>query len=169
MTQHEINIRNTKEIDKLIPSLQVKANELIRLCHCANVAILVYSGLRTFVEQNAEYAKGRTILKTADGKRQAKVTKAMAGQSYHNYGLAFDCAPVVNGKIDWSGTSSPWRSLGALGKSLGLTWGGDWKMKDLPHFEYRNGVHWSALLAAYKLSNGDLRKCWHLVEDAGKR
>lgn len=43
----------------------------------------VYSGLRTFKEQDALYAKGRT-------KPGGVVTKAKGGQSMHNYGLAVD-------------------------------------------------------------------------------
>src|SRR5690606_38148459 len=38
---------------------------------------------RTFAEQDADYAKGRTVPGSI-------VTDAKGGQSYHNYGLAFD-------------------------------------------------------------------------------
>jgi peptidoglycan L-alanyl-D-glutamate endopeptidase CwlK len=53
--------------------------------------------LRTFAEQNAIYAQGRT-------KPGKIVTFAKGGQSYHNYGLAIDIVLIVdtngNGKYD---------------------------------------------------------------------
>ena len=45
--------------------------------------------LRTFAEQDALYAQGRT-------KAGSIVTKARGGQSYHNYGLAIDIVLLVN-------------------------------------------------------------------------
>jgi hypothetical protein len=42
-------------------------------------------GVRTFAEQDALYAQGRT-------RKGLRVTNAKGGQSYHNYGLAADCA-----------------------------------------------------------------------------
>jgi peptidoglycan L-alanyl-D-glutamate endopeptidase CwlK len=169
MTQKEIDMRNAKELAPLMPHVRALAIDLIKRCAACNVPILVYCGMRTFEQQAKEFAKGRTILRTPEGKRQREVTEAQPGQSYHQYGIAFDCAPVINGAIDWSGTSAAWKTLGSIGMAIGFEWGGLWRIKDNPHFEYRNNVHWSALLATYKLSNGDLTKCWALVEKAGKR
>ena len=91
--------------------------------------------LRTIAEQNELYAQGRT----KPGKR---VTNAKGGQSYHNYGLAVDVA-LINGKgIEWSMTAdhdkdglADWREVVAIFKKYGWEWGGDWKMRDNPHFQ----------------------------------
>lgn len=48
-----------------------------------NITLRITQGLRTFEEQNALYAQGRT-------KPGSKVTNAKAGQSFHNYGQAID-------------------------------------------------------------------------------
>ena len=48
---------------------------------------LIYCGRRTMEEQTALFAIGRS----APGK---VVTKARAGESFHNYGLAFDWVPL---------------------------------------------------------------------------
>lgn len=69
------------------------------------------------------------------------VTNAAAFQSYHQYGLAADCAFLRNGKLVIS-EKDPWaleayRRYGEVAESLGLTWGGRWKMMDFGHSELR--------------------------------
>ncbi len=58
----------------------------------------------------------------------------------HNYGVAFDCAPLsVNGGIDW-GNIALFKKVGKIGESIGLEWGGSWKnFPDYPHFQYTAG------------------------------
>ena len=63
------------------------------------------------------------------------MTNAKAGDSWHNFGLAFDVVPLVNGKAIWD--SPFWNKIGTLGKQIDLIWGGDFKtFKDKPHFEF---------------------------------
>ena len=69
------------------------------------------------------------------------VTNAAAFQSWHQYGLAADSAFVRNGRIVIS-EKDPWamrgyQLYGEVAESVGLTWGGRWKMKDLGHTELR--------------------------------
>lgn len=98
--------------------------------------------LRTFAEQNALYAQGRT----RPGQR---VTNAKGGQSYHNYGLAIDIVLLLD--KDGNGTyetaswdtktdfdddkKSDWQEIVAIFKRYGWEWGGDWKFVDAPHFQ----------------------------------
>lgn len=70
-----------------------------------------------------------------------QVTSAKAYQSYHQYGLAADSAFLRNGKLVISETD-PWAMkgyalYGEVAESLGLTWGGRWKMMDFGHIEWR--------------------------------
>ena len=102
--------------------------------------------LRTFAEQDALYAQGRT-------KPGAKVTNARGGQSYHNYGLACDIVLLVdkdgNGtyetaswdtKSDFDGDKkADWQEVVAIFKRYGWEWGGDWKFVDAPHFQKTYG------------------------------
>ena len=90
--------------------------------------VRVISGTRSYMEQDALYAKGRT----AAGK---KVTNAAAGHSNHNFGIAFDIG-IFRGK-EYCGEHLLYHELGTLGKSLGLEWGGDWKFVDEPHYQLR--------------------------------
>ena len=106
----------------------------------ANVQIIVVQGLRTFAESDALFAQGRT----APG---AIVTKAGAGQSYHNYGLAFDFAMVTNGKDDDS-VGPNWMKVVSIMETHGMSWGGNFPegFHDNPHFENRFGFNWRQLL-----------------------
>lgn len=98
--------------------------------------------LRTFAEQDALYAQGRT-------KSGSIVTKAKGGQSYHNYGLAVDIVLLIdkdgNGTYEeasWDEKGdydndriSDWMEIVAIFKRYGWEWGGDWKFSDTPHFQ----------------------------------
>jgi len=69
------------------------------------------------------------------------VSNARAFQSWHQYGLAADCAFVRDGKVVIS-EKDPWamrgyQLYGEVAESLGLTWGGRWKMMDFGHTELR--------------------------------
>ncbi|MDB5006987.1 MAG: cwlK [Mucilaginibacter sp.] len=109
----------------------------------ANVKIIVIQGLRTFAESDALYAQGRT----APG---AIVTKAAAGQSYHNYGLAFDFAMVTNGHDDYV-VGPNWMKVVSIMEANGMFWGGNFSggFQDNPHFENRYDYNWRQLLALH--------------------
>jgi peptidoglycan L-alanyl-D-glutamate endopeptidase CwlK len=67
------------------------------------------------------------------------VTNVAAFQSYHQFGLAADCAFMRYGKLVIS-EKDPWamqgyRLYGEVAESVGLTWGGRWKMMDFGHTE----------------------------------
>jgi peptidoglycan L-alanyl-D-glutamate endopeptidase CwlK len=69
------------------------------------------------------------------------VTNARAFQSWHQYGLAADCAFLRDGKLVIS-EKDPWamrgyQLYGEVAESLGLTWGGRWTMMDFGHTELR--------------------------------
>jgi peptidoglycan L-alanyl-D-glutamate endopeptidase CwlK len=71
----------------------------------------------------------------------AQVTNARAFQSWHQYGLAADCAFWRDGKLVIS-EKDPWamrgyQLYGAVAESVGLTWGGRWTMMDFGHTELR--------------------------------
>lgn len=71
----------------------------------------------------------------------SQVTNARAFQSWHQYGLAADCAFLRDGKLVIS-EKDPWamrgyQLYGEVAESLGMTWGGRWKMMDFGHAELR--------------------------------
>lgn len=113
------------KLNKIHPALASKITELIDTFPSD---VRVVQGLRTFAEQDALYAQGRT-------KPGNRVTNARGGQSNHNYGLAVDLCPFKGGQPDWNDTKT-FKAIGAAAKALGLEWGGDWKkMVDMPHVQ----------------------------------
>ncbi len=70
----------------------------------------------------------------------SSVTRAGPFESYHQFGLAADCAFLRDGRIVIS-EKDPWamagyERYGQVARSLGLVWGGDWrKLRDLGHVE----------------------------------
>lgn len=129
-----------KRIETLHPSLREEAFAMYKeICEAlTGRAICRFTHtLRTIKEQDALFAQGRT----APGK---KVTNARGGQSFHNYGLAFDICLVIDGKeASWDMTKdfdgdrvSDWMEVVRIAKKYGWEWGGDWaKFKDAPHFQ----------------------------------
>lgn len=94
----------------------------------SNYVIRVTQALRTIADQDALYAQGRT-------KPGKKVTNVRGGNSWHNYGLAFDFVLLINGKISWD-VDKYWLEVVKIFKSKGFVWGGDFKsLYDAPHFE----------------------------------
>ena len=127
-----------RNVSQLHPELQKKVVKLQKECLKAGIKIKIGECFRTVAEQNALYAKGRT----APG---SIVTNAK-GNSYssmHQWGVAFDF--FLDMDVDKDGKTSDdafnnatklFNKVGAIGKKLGLEWGGDWKsIKDLPHFQ----------------------------------
>ena len=136
-----------KRVQSLHPAIRMKATNFIKDANVSsgNTLIRMAQGFRTYAEQNALYAKGRTT-------SGAKVTNAKGGFSNHNFGLAFDIVGITNGKVDYN---LNWKSISTIGKSNGFNWGGDWKsFKDKPHFENMFGNSLKNLRALPKDNNG---------------
>lgn len=64
-----------------------------------------------------------------------QVTTACCGESWHNYGLAFDAVPIVKGS-QADDKDETWLLMGIAGEEIGLTWGGRWEgFNDPVHFQ----------------------------------
>lgn len=103
----------------------------------------IVQALRTFKEQHTLFLQ------------RPKVTQADAGQSHHNYGLAFDFAILIDKdgdgnfeQVSWM-VDQHWLDIATYFKSLGYSWGGDWKFVDKPHLEKLFGHTWRDLLPKY--------------------
>lgn len=120
------------KLKKLKPRLRRLAQELMAQARTAGIEIIITQGWRSFAEQDKLYGQGRT----QPGKI---VTNCRGGDSFHNYGVAFDFCPLDQGRADWN-NAAVFRKVGAIGRELGLEWGGDWKkFPDRPHFQYTAG------------------------------
>lgn len=137
-----------KRIDTLHPAIRQEVKETIEEVEKdfpAGPMVRVTDALRTFEEQTALYAKGRS----APGPR---VTNARAGSSFHNYGLAFDGVIIDKGKAVYDHLL--WKKVVDAFKKKGWTWGGDWlSFKDRPHLEKMFGYKITDLLKLVRGNN----------------
>lgn len=131
---------NSRNINDLAPYVANLCRKLIAECKKQGIDLLVTSTWRDGESQNWLYAQGRT-------RAGRIVTNAKAGQSFHNYRLAFDVVPIVGGKAMWNDIRT-FQKVGAIGKSIGLEWAGDWKsFKEYPHFQWTGGLSLAQLRA----------------------
>jgi peptidoglycan L-alanyl-D-glutamate endopeptidase CwlK len=114
----------------LQPLVERKANAIIEAMALLGHPVRITEGYRSIERQNALYAQGRTTPGQI-------VTNAKGGQSFHNYGVAVD---FVFKKEGYNASEELWQTLGAVGRSQGFDWGGDWVgFKDRPHMELKLG------------------------------
>jgi peptidoglycan L-alanyl-D-glutamate endopeptidase CwlK len=140
--------KTLERIQLLHPKLRAEASKIYDeiVAALSGRAICRFSyTLRTFAEQDALF------------NAKPQVTKARAGKSYHNYGLAIDIVLIIDGKKaswdvkgDFDGDGkSDWMEVVAIFKSYGWAWGGDWKFYDAPHFQKTFGYSVNDLLELF--------------------
>jgi peptidoglycan L-alanyl-D-glutamate endopeptidase CwlK len=115
------------------PRLADKIRQLASLLAQEGIELRVTQGLRSWTEQDALYAKGRTT-------PGAKVTNAPGGHSWHNMGMAVDVVPddttITGFQCDWNINHPAWARIVALAATLGLDSGATWRtFKDWPHLQ----------------------------------
>ncbi|MDM5284320.1 peptidoglycan-binding protein [Peribacillus frigoritolerans] len=138
------------------PVVKESALEMVKRAYQEGIFVQISAGYRSMEEQAKLYGQGR-LGYIYDGKNYSvlskpRVTNAMPGQSYHNYGLAIDYFIVSDdGKNAIWTVDAKWRRVAAIGKSLGFAWGGDWSsFKDYPHLDMTGGLTYSQLNAGTK-------------------
>lgn len=129
----EPDARSAGNLTTLLPEVQRGARVwLAKVVRCAAVyglKVKVICGTRSWAEQDALYAQGRT-------RAGARVTNVRGGGSWHNYGLAFDIGLFDGGR--YVTEDGPYKKLvQAVGVPVGFEWGGSWqKFPDVPHFQW---------------------------------
>ena len=115
-TLAEIGSRTLKTIATLEAGFQRRVRQWLDEMVQTGIRPLIYCGFRSFEEQAALYSQGR-------GKPGRIVTKAKPGESYHNYGLAFDWVPVKPTPKDPKLFSADWEDETAfkVGEQAGHT------------------------------------------------
>lgn len=151
--------RSEQHIVSLHVPVQRAARKSLRALLDAGFSAKILSGTRTYAEQNALYALGRT-------KPGRIVTRARGGSSNHNFGLAWDVGLWVEGYFD--GKKKPadealerraarrYVAASRVALELGileLEWGGSWaRFPDAPHYQIAAGLTLAEL--RQQLKNG---------------
>ena len=129
--------------EKSLSRLEQADERLQRICHEAikEIDFVVSYSYRTSQEQFELYKKGRRL----ESGKWVKVGKTVTdkdgkiNRSYHNYlpSYAVDLVPYP---VDWKDINR-FIELSKVIKRIAakleieIEWGGDWKMKDMPHYQ----------------------------------
>lgn len=138
----EFDANSENKLATLRAKAQPWFRELLRRLNAAAAAdgltVKIISGHRTWEEQDALYAQGRT-------KPGNKVTNARGGQSNHNYAIAVDIG-IFDAHGKYLTNDGPYAKLGPVGEAAGLEWGGRWTSPyDPAHYQLKVGKSVSQL------------------------
>jgi hypothetical protein len=133
----DIDQRSRRNILTLDPKLQGRVCDFLRaaqrIARDMGCQYVIISGTRTWAQQDALYAQGRT------GKGPV-VTRARGGFSNHNFKVAFDCGVFRDGKYlddtNPSLASEVHHACAKVARQYGLAWGGTWTFRDEPHYQW---------------------------------
>lgn len=127
----------------------------------ANVHPYVDQVFRSIAESNALYMQGRNAAGVIVDQSKV-VSNAKGGESWHNYGLAFDLHIIRNNISVWfestpegaakAAADPDYSKIIAIAAKYGYTWGGNFpgEFRDVPHFENKHGQTLEALYAKFE-------------------
>ena len=143
-------------VSDIHPKLKILQKKLIEECESKGLLIRITQEIRTAEEQDRLYAQGRTTSGNI-------VTNARGSDysSHHQWGTAFDFCRN-DGNDSYYDKDGFFSKVGAIGKSIGLEWGGDWKKPvDKPHFQLPD---WGSTTKELKQQYGtpdEFEKTWN--------
>ncbi|HEY4132099.1 MAG TPA: M15 family metallopeptidase, partial [Gemmatimonadaceae bacterium] len=106
--------------------------------------------------QAAYYARGRTVTPP-----NQTVTNAQSNLfSWHGFGLAVD---VIHEEKEWDVPESWFADVADCFRAAGCRWGGEWKMKDLPHFQWGLCKPSPSSEARTLIASGGMEAVWKAV------
>lgn len=121
----------TRNIHDLSPQVYPKFCEFLAELVNAKISVMIVSVLRTEEEQLENIKNG--VSWTVNSKH---LPQPPDGKSH-----AIDVCPYdiyqLHGpdKLKWDANDIIWKQIGEIGESIGLKWGGRWKVRDMGHFE----------------------------------
>lgn len=113
-----------RDISELTATAQKACRLFLQKCEERGLKVSITETYRSQERQNYLYEQGRS--------RSGKVV-TWTKNSRHTSRRAWDICQNVKGK-EYS-DSSFFAECGKVAAELGITWGGDWKQADMPHFE----------------------------------
>lgn len=118
-----------RDLTQLAPKFREAVEKAIAECRENGYDAYVYEAYRSLELQQLYYARGRTIIPPVK-----TVTNAPSNlYSWHGYGLAVDVISKAHG---WDKPEKWFADVAEIFKGARCKWGGDWKSRDLPHFQW---------------------------------
>lgn len=148
------------QLDNLEPEFFNRLLETVELCKKYDTTVIPYQGIRTPHEQARLWRRGRTtafieqeiaglrnngaeylasLIEQAGKQKGKRVTGAMPGYSWHQYGKACDFyVQDENEEPIWDSAHDGYQVLCECAEECGLVSGHRWKMKDSVHVQMNN-------------------------------
>jgi peptidoglycan L-alanyl-D-glutamate endopeptidase CwlK len=153
----------SRKLEDLVPDARKKAKKVLAVCDEVGIDLLIYCTLRPLEEQARLFRQSRSWAEIKDKILTLRgrglgfladiieavgpcygdhVTNAAPGESYHNYGQAWDAVPLIAGKPAWNYLRAKpyWDAYGECVRQVGMIWAGDWvSFREYPHAQLRAG------------------------------
>lgn len=127
--QYDSKLTVNRDLSILAPKFREAVEQAVADCKARGYDAYVYESYRSLELAQLYYARGRTIIPPVK-----TVTNAPSNlYSWHGYCLAVDVISVAHG---WDRPESWFADVAESFGKFGCKWGGDWKFKDLPHFQW---------------------------------
>ena len=144
------------DLGVLAPKFQDAVQRALADCEERNLDVKAYETLRSQELQAIYYARGRTVIPP-----HYTVTNASSNlYSWHGYGLAVD---VISQSREWDVPDSWFQAVAESFAKFGCRWGGEWKMRDLPHFQWGRCKPSPSDLARQLILSGGVAAVWQAV------
>jgi D-alanyl-D-alanine carboxypeptidase-like protein len=148
--------RANNDLETLAPKFREAVEKAIADCNAKGLDAMVYETYRSQELQSLYYSRGRTVVPPID-----TVTNAASNLfSWHGYGLAVD---VISRARQWDQPESWFAQVAECFRATGCRWGGEWKMKDLPHFQWGLCKPSPSDDARAMLANAGIRAVWEAL------
>jgi peptidoglycan LD-endopeptidase CwlK len=119
-----------RDMGKLAPKFRAAVERALLSANANGLDAYVYEAYRSAELQALYYTRGRP----PTPEYPKPVTYARSNLfSWHGYSLAVD---VISRLHRWDRPEHWWAALAEHFKREGCKWGGDWKQRDLPHFQF---------------------------------
>jgi peptidoglycan L-alanyl-D-glutamate endopeptidase CwlK len=145
------------DLSKLAPKFREAVERALKRCDEKQLNAKVFEANRSAELQESYYERGRTQIPPT-----STVTNAKSNLfSWHGYGLAVD---VIHRELEWNAPQAWFEEVAGCFRAEGCRWGGEWKFKDLPHFQWGLCKPSPSDLARSLLASGGLQAVWEAVD-----
>ena len=147
----------SRDLDLLVPEFKSIVLDVIASCQPFGVKMVPFFTERSTYEQAKLWRQGRSgaeirqtiawlrekgahfiahcIESVGPQKGDKIVTRALPGESWHQYGLAVDCYLSIGGKAIWDSSHPGYKVYADAARRFGLTAGLYFSFKDAPHIQ----------------------------------
>lgn len=156
LTEDQARALVRRNLDELAPAMARRTRAFLSACDGDGLDAMVWEAVRTPAVQAVYWALGRSVIPP-----RYTVTNARdVLHSWHGFGLAID---VISRSKAW-GFSAAWIThVASIATAHGLDWGGDWRVKDLPHFQFGGMKATPSDRARALFAAGGLPAVWRAV------